>query len=556
MVDFSFIGNYVASLHLEQYFLNPQGLYAILAVVPLIIFYLIKPKPKDKIIPSLMFILTKDNKFMENSFLRRLMNDFLFFLQLLILLILGTAVAMPFMITEHDVSSEDRALVFDVSASMSTYVDSGALIGKTRYDLAREKARDFLSAKNTIIFSSDIPELMVKDGSRGDAENILSKAKPKDTGTNLGDAIQFAVDQLKEQKGRIIVFSDFINSETDPVSIKKVLESKGIRVDFVDVSGAANNVGIIDLSLDEQNSAVFIKNYIDNEQKVEVSIATQKQTITLPPKSVETVSFSTPKGTNKIELNMLNTKDDFPKDNVAYISTPVQENTKILFISNGGKKTNLYYALAANPKNILESATPPIVPNIDHNVYILQNFGKEVLLPETIRKISESVDDGAILIVVGQDDIFSVNFKGLLPVEPSLQLVPNAESFVKILQLNSFTKDVEFGKVSYYNYIKSKDKTVEILKADDNNSTLIAYSAFGNGKVIYYNINDDKSEFKTSLTYPLFWNNMLDVLLSKDTIQTLNYKTGQSVAGKRFENNVSHRHWRKHGVRFNSKAKM
>jgi len=529
MVDLSFITNFFSQLNLDKFFMNPTGLYALLAVLPLIIFYLIKPKPKDKIIPSLMFILSKKEKFLENSFFRRLMNDLLFLLQLLTLIILATAIAMPYFPIVHDVSTEDTALVFDMSGSMNTLVNGQA---QTRYDIAKEKAKDYFSDKNTVVFASDIPELMLKDGSRGDASGILAKSKPRDTGTNLGDTIQFASDQLQNHKGKIVVFSDFINSDTDPVAIKQVLEAKDIKVDFVDLSSPANNVGIIDLNLDELTSIVFVKNYNSEEADVTLSISGMTQPVKIQPGSLESVSFTTPKGKSTIEIQ---NKDDFSTDNYVHISTPTQEKTNILFISNAGK-SNLYYALAANPKNNVETAVPPIVPNINHNVYVIQDVSKDLLLPETIRKISESLASGSILIVVGNNNIFDIDFKDMLPVQKPSTTGNTEPSYVKIQQINKFTKDAEFGKVSYYQNIKPNSGAVVIVSSENTNSTLVAYAPYKGGKVIFYNINDAQSEFKTSLTYPLFWNSMVDTLIDKDSIQSLNYKTGQSVSGQRLIN--------------------
>jgi len=530
MVDLSFITNFFSQLNLDKFFMNPAGLYALLAVLPLIIFYLIKPKPKDKIIPSLMFILSKKEKFLENSFFRRLMNDLLFLLQLLTLIILATAIAMPYFPIIHDVSTEDTALVFDMSGSMNTAVNG--VNSQTRYSFAKEKAKDYFSDKNTVVFASDIPELMLKDGSRGDADNILAKSKPRDTGTNLGDAIQFASDQLQNHKGKVVVFSDFINSDTDPVAIKNVLESKDIKVDFVDLSSPADNAGIIDLNLDEQTSTVFIKNYNDKEADVILSISGATQPVIIQPGSLESVSFTTPKGKSTIEIQ---NKDDFLTDNYAYISTPTQEKTNILFIFNAGK-SNLYYALAANPKNNVETAVPPIVPNVNHDVYVIQDVSKDLLLPETIRKISESLANGNILIVAGNNNIFDIDFKDMLPVQKPSTTENTEPSYVKIQQINKFTKDAEFGKVSYYQNIKPKPGAIVIASSENTNSTLVAYAPYKGGKVIFYNINDAQSEFKTSLTYPLFWNSMVDTLIDKDSIQSLNYKTGQSVSGQRLIN--------------------
>ena len=59
-----------------------KGLYALAALVPLIIIYLIKPKPKKREIPALMFLLKERTKSTFRSFFRNIMRDWLLLLQI------------------------------------------------------------------------------------------------------------------------------------------------------------------------------------------------------------------------------------------------------------------------------------------------------------------------------------------------------------------------------------------------------------------------------------------------------------------------------------------
>ena len=51
---------------------NLLGLYGLLILVPFILIYLFKPKPVEKMIPSLMFFLRDQKHKKKASFLRRL----------------------------------------------------------------------------------------------------------------------------------------------------------------------------------------------------------------------------------------------------------------------------------------------------------------------------------------------------------------------------------------------------------------------------------------------------------------------------------------------------
>lgn len=514
---------------LESYFNNVFGLFALLALIPFIIIYLIRPKPKDKIIPSLMFLIKKQRKIKENSFLKKLLDNLLFLLQLLILLLLALSVAYPYYTTKVDISAEDMVIVLDVSASMTTKIN-----GDTRFEKAVEIIKkEYLTDKNTIILAGSIPEILVKDETAKNTIDILNNLKERHTTTNLGDSMTFASEYLATNKGLIVVLSDFINSESDPVTAKNALESKNIKVEFIDLSGEAENIGIIDLIVNEDNSIIHIKNFNNKEEEVKINVKGQEETLKIAKKSAETFSFSTPKGITEIKLDV---KDDFEVDNYAYISMPKGEKIKILYITNG-VPDNLYHALEASPKNNVEIVNPPIVPKVEHDIYIIKDIDKTLFLPETIREISEDVREGSSLIVVMQDDLFNIDFKGMLSL--TLKGKNNEGSYIKVEQINSFTRDIDFGSTK--NYLKTEPgEDVVVIASDKDNFPLITYSKFDLGNVVYYGINDKESEFKLSPTYPIFWNNLLGFLLDRDSIKSLNFRTDQTISGNKIDTTGIH----------------
>ncbi|NQV08549.1 BatA domain-containing protein [Candidatus Woesearchaeota archaeon] len=516
-------------MFLDNVFGNIWGLFALFTLIPFIIVYLIRPKPKDKVIPSLMFLIKKDRKMKENSFLKKLLDNLLFLIQLLVILLLAFSVASPYFKATVDISAEDMVIVLDASASMDTKDN-----GDTRFEKAVKLIKkDYLSGKNTIILAGNIPEILIQDGTTKGAIDALNNVKQKHTTTNLGDAMMFGADYLETNKGMIVVVSDFINSETDPITTKNALESKNIKVEFVDVSGEAENIGIIDLIIDKDTTIMHIKNFNDKEEEIKISVKGSDEKITIAPKSAETFSFPTPKGTTEIKLDI---KDDFSIDNYAYISTPSDEKTKVLYISNK-PLDNLYYALTSSSRNSVETVVPPIVPKVNHDIYIIKEVDVDLLLPETIREIGESVEKGSSFIIVMQNDLFDIDFKEILALE---YLGRNdAGSYVKVEQINSFTRDVEFGSTKKYLKTKVKGDSV-VITSDKDGYPLITYSKLGLGNVIYYGINDAESEFTLSPTYPIFWNNLLEFLLDRDSIKSLNFMADQTISGKNIDTTGIH----------------
>src|SRR4030042_7156956 len=143
---------------------NPEGLWALLSVVPLIILYLIRPRPKPIQIPSLMFFMKSKGARKLTSFLKTITKDWLFLIQLLALLALALTFAEPFTNYQHDITASNTVIVLDVSASMQT--SEG---GRKRFSQAITEAKKALGAKNPIILAKDVPYPAMQDVSSQDA---------------------------------------------------------------------------------------------------------------------------------------------------------------------------------------------------------------------------------------------------------------------------------------------------------------------------------------------------------------------------------------------------
>src|SRR3989344_1452719 len=89
-------------------FQRPLGLWALIAVAAFILLYLRRPKPQDKIIPSLMFMIQENKRSKQYSFLQKLMTNLLFFLQLLSILGLALVAAAPHAKLKYDTTLEKK----------------------------------------------------------------------------------------------------------------------------------------------------------------------------------------------------------------------------------------------------------------------------------------------------------------------------------------------------------------------------------------------------------------------------------------------------------------
>jgi hypothetical protein len=492
---------------------NPIGWLAFLSLIPLILLYLIRPKPKEMDIPSLMFFMKAKDSAKQKSFFRKFVRDWLFFIQLLVLSLLALSILSPFLTVKRDIASSNVVLVIDASASSK--VKDG---GSTRFERGIASAKDYLGRRNSIIIAKGNSLIGLRDKQRNEARTYIGTLTPFDTGSKIGDAILLA-GEIIEGSGRVIVLSDMINTEGTPPDIaKSVLKSKGITVDFVNtLDGESENVGIVDVKVDEEATRVFIKNFNSESESIELKVNDENRNLVLGPNKIEDFNFKTRKGITKIEI--LN-DDALDSDNIAFVSVPEEESVRILLISNT-KSIYLEAALNSIPGARVDIAEPPIVDIGEYDVYVVNGISESKLLPGTFSDLADEVEKGKSVIVNAQSESGRIDYEDLMPVK--LGGIKNREK-VYSEQASRVTKDVEFGGIDNYFDTELIDGAISLASA--GNGSVVTLKELGDGKVIWYGIMEDASDFKLTPSYPILWDNMVKFLTDQQDIESLNRRTG------------------------------
>ena len=521
-------------------FQRPLGLWALIAVAVFVILYLRRPKPQEKVIPSLMFVIKDSKRAMQYSFFQKLMTNLLFLLQLFSILGLSLVAAAPFANLKYDVTLENTVIILDVSASMQAKEK-----GISRFDMALEQAKKSLSGRNSIVMAENAPLIALENENNKIALDVLSKIKPRATTTNLGDALLLAKDILGEKPGRIVVFSDFLATEGPDIEVvRATLSSEDKIVDFVDVSNNAKNTGITRLEVTKYNTKVYVKNFNNEAKQVTIKIVKGDKAITetkvaIAPNSVENFVFDTPAGISKVELEP---KDDLESDDAAYIATPPKIRNSVLLITNE-RTSNLELALEAAKDIELNVVNPPVltintkkerIEPFKHDViivYKINNVNKrDGIVPGTFEDIEDYADKGGNAIIAAQDDSKEINTRGLLAVELKNKI--DKPTKVCVDTINQITKQFEkercFTTTSSYFGAEAKKGTITFASSDDK-TPLIVYGEKKKGKIAYYGIFDDISDFKTLPSYPIFWNLLINFMVGTEDIKDFNHKTGKIV---------------------------
>jgi hypothetical protein len=518
-------------------FQRPIGLWALAAVAVFIILYLRRPKPQEKIIPSLMFIIKDDKRSRQYSFFQKLLANLLFLIQLLSIAGLAFAAAAPFVKLNYDTTLENTVIILDVSASMQAKEK-----GVSRFETALKEAKRALSGRNSIILAENAPLIVLENENSDIAMDVLSKIRPKATSTNLGDALLLAKDILGDRPGRIMVLSDFIATEGPDIEVvKATLSSENKIVDFVDVPNKAKNTGIIRLEVSKYNTKAYVKNFNDEAVQRTIKIIKDNKVITqtsvrIMPNSVENFVFDTPAGISKVELDP---KDDLEADDVAYIATPPKIKNTVLLVTNEKEATNLELALESAKDIELNVVRPPVLTitakkeKIDpykQDAVILYKIKKNELVPGTFDDLEDYAKNGGNLIIAAQDDLKEFDTKDANAVE--LKSRVNKPTKICVDTVNQITKQFEkercFTTAASYFGAEAKKGSIVFASADDK-TPLIVYGGKGKGRVAYYGILDDTSDFKTLPSYPIFWDLLINFMIGTEDIKDFNFKTGRIV---------------------------
>lgn len=535
-------------------FITPWALLGFLLLIPIIVLYLLKPKPRHIKLPTVMFIMGMEKPKRFQSFFKRFVRDPLLLTQILIVSLLVLAMANPFLIAQEKQNVKE-AVVFIVDGSASMQSTD---VSPSRFERSREILQGLIDDLNyessvSIILAENIPILILKNSDKETAKEILYSLKCGDTPTNIGDSMLFAKDLLSGVaiNKKIYVLSDFSKSQGMDVQLaKKISAIDNITVNFVKVSGKGRNSGIININAKRfvTNSRKFfltftVRNFNRGEEEVTVDIVVDDKVIrsefrNIPALSDELFHFEgdISEEPQTIIIRLKN-KDDFMLDNTAFVFLPGVEKHKVLLITDDNSDLYLRYALESSPDIELKRAIPPIIPELNEfDVVILGELNKDLLLPGTFADILSYVQDGGCLVILATtnlNEFQNSNLDALLPVWIDRLIESNSEINVELdheILEDVVPKNAEkFPNIVVKKYFRNTAKNKSVVIATVMDSAVIAYHPIGKGKSAYIGINPNPewSNFYYSSTNPIFWLQLINWITREEgSLGITSFKTG------------------------------
>ncbi len=167
---------------------NPSSMVLLLLLLPVIILYLLKPKPKTLKMPSLMLLISHGKKRNFRSLFETLIRDPLLLIQLAAITIIVFSLVNPYLFTNAPYRS--TVIVLDNSASMSA-----TDVSPDRFSQAVDIASGYVKdGKVSLVLAGGSPLLLFKDADSQKTLLELRSQRAGSTVTDLSDAMFLAAD--------------------------------------------------------------------------------------------------------------------------------------------------------------------------------------------------------------------------------------------------------------------------------------------------------------------------------------------------------------------------
>ncbi len=519
-------------------FESPLALAALASVIPLILLYLLRPKPLQVLVPSLMFLMNiREEKKRFYTSITKLIKDPLFLIQLLVLILLALAAAAPFIETQQPLSGEHTVIIIDASASMQT---------DSRFNEALLKSRDYVSKKNTIILAGSLPVTALEGGGSLAAYETLDSLEPKAVIADISAAVSAGMRTLSQGGGRIIVVSDFSHWEgDDPVNAKNLAESYGLQVEYVLVGSSTGNVGIIHGEVAPVDGGYtytgIVKNYNNGRQTVRLNIVSedgsaQQISLSVPARSTQQFKVTNLKpGVTEVRIA---DADSLMVDNVAYISVPPVSAKQMLVVSDTDKlPSHTSLSLMPNSQvNLLEGVPSDLSR---YSVVVIANK-QRALASNEISTLNGFIRNGGEVVFIASEALSAnrtgTNLQSLLPVSTGNTVPAEKGLTLGVLQGTRLSEDIKFNEVAVYKYLDAtarRDSTT--LVATTTGIPMLTYGTVGDGTVVYLGLNDALGEeawnnFHNLPEYPVFWFKLAGWLGGTGSVSEHNLRTGSVSA--------------------------
>ena len=459
----------------------------LVAVPIIIIIYMLRPKGKKMMVPSLMLWKNAEVNSSSMSFVKKLLKNILMVLEILAAVLLIFALMSPFIRTGLGKHSVRTLLVIDTSGSMKHQEMSGS--DKTRFDSAISEMLDYAASTDgnlSVMTVSDSASIIVANSTdKLRNRKAISSIECTDAEGIISDA-RGVIESLEVDN--IIIYTDGSGAS----GLGTIAEDLGAEVRVVgtpvgnaavlSVSAAVSDAGLYNIAADVflyggEVSSIDVSFYDASDNLLSV------RSVTLDPDSGRTVIIKGVKaegGYVRVEISGMSS-DSLQDDNVSYAVLNSRTSVPAYLTGKGNTYLEAAYRAAAGQELI----------KID-DVSALAEADKGIVFSETGR---ENFLDSGVMIFNDKESAAGTIEGGY---------VKSSESDLT-RGLSSFSFGA--GDVSYY---ELPDWATEFLSLDGK--TVGYYGINNNHREIVIGFDIRNTEFPLMAEFPVFIANSIDFL--------------------------------------------
>jgi hypothetical protein len=501
-------------------FLTPMFFWFGLAIPVVILLYILKLRRSKVVISSTLLWLKSLQDLTANAPFQRLRKNLLLFLQLLILVLLVTALARPFVRAEG-MSGQNICVLIDQSASMLTLEGDGTRLDQAK-DVTRGLIDDMVRGDKMMIvsFGNTADVLCELTDDRLRLRRTVEGIEAASTSTQLRDSVMVAHSLRETAVGdlHLVIVSDGKIADLDAL---------GARVDelsFLQVGENRQNAGIVAFSMRElpegtsQQQQTFVLVHNADEKPLEATVSLQLddsvlavEAVNVPPGEEREVLFAHAELGEGLLSAVLDVDDALAVDNQAWIALRPDAELNVLLVSEADSVGGYVFqrALALDSRVVLEKTTPDLYQSSDS--YDLTVF--ESVTPE-------SLPGGTLLFVNALPNLPGLVDTGTLEFPP---VVATDREHPVMRLLHPETVGIqEAMEMSLPEGSRSLMST--------NGGALIADVSTGGQQILVVGFDLAQSNWPTDLSFPLFVQNVLFWVPQSGTAQQATVAAGKPLA--------------------------
>lgn len=512
--------------------LNPFFLFGALALaIPVLIHLVRREKSEIVLFSSLMFLLKVPKRAIRQQIIKNLL---LMALRLLILALLVTAFARPYLTSDTNTAATDdqnRGVVLLLDNSYSMRYGNNFERLKTE---ARKRIDEMRAGDRMVLVAFNESATML--GQPTSDKNILKAAvdslEPSFAGTRYYEAFTLAdrvFSQLGAVQRQLIMISDFQRNGWNRSSRESIIGTD-VKTEFVNLAVQnPSNAGIDSVSVDQTSfSRIYAGHVIarihnhrkDQSADIPVSVSINekeaaRKNVSLPPNSTtlaEFTGFDLPLGFSKGRVR-IETEDPLKVDNDFLFALERREKLNVLVIDAGRARQSFFLRQAYTSSADLPYAVSVVqLQNVTgdeiakHEVVVVNDVPR---LPDKIRdRLDElrKTGQGQLVVLGDNTDIGWWNSYTKLPVKvnrkifvakdrgrPSVSLTTYDHNHNIFKPFETSTK-LALNSAQFFAYVavEAKPDAVVLAKFEDGSPVIIESSKEDHGLLVFNSTVDNK----------------------------------------------------------------